>query len=464
MKGARNVRRRLLAAGLVGTLAVAAATVAQPSGVQAAVPCVGLCAGGEYHALDAPFRVFRAPVRHGVVTSVDLLQLSPSSTKPWLPTGQAIVPSDVLSVLATITVESAGMDGYLRAYSGTTVPNASNVNFRKGRTVSNLAVLRTDGNGKINVSMFGSGVSSTVDIDVIGWWSTSSYDALPDVDGDERGARIEGATPPVRLLDTRNGTAADKPVPAGGTLELRIRDAVKAGTTTKVPVLALPGSSTVSSVFLNVTAVQPAGGTALSVQAEAGVTGTRSSSVAAGAVTANAVAVKVGADGKVRIRNIGKNAVNVVVDLQSVMREGADVATTTGRVVPLALPYRVFDTRSAAFGAVPLGPRQAEDWSFAAFSNSVNIGGVAVGAQSALIGNLTNASLKRAYPTVPVTSYLTVYPPAATPPVVSNVNTTEAGPVANMALVTYGADQVARVFNYAGYAHYLLDVYAVVLK
>lgn len=445
-------------------LAVAGASLAQSTGAQAAVPCVGLCAGGEYHALDAPRRVFRAPVTHGVVTAVDLLQLQPSSPTPWLPADQTITSSDVLSVLATITVETAGMDGYLRAYTGTAVPNASNVNFRKGATVSNLAVLRADTNGRVNVSMFGSGVTSIVDIDIIGWWSTSSYDALPDVDGDERGARIEGASPPVRLLDTRRGAAADTPIAPGAILELPIRNAVQFGTSTKVPLLALPGSATVSSVFLNVTAVKPAGRTALSVQPEAGATGTRSSSVAAGAVTANAVAVKIGADGKVRIRNIGKSAVNVVVDLQSVLREGADVATTAGRVVPLALPFRVFDTRSAAFGAVPLGPRQAEDWSFAAFSNSVNIGGVPVGAQSALLGNLTNAGLQRAYPTLPVTSYLTVYPPAATPPVVSNINTTEAGAVANMALVTYGANQVARVFNYAGYAHYLLDVYAVVLK
>ncbi len=460
MNAARIARRLLIVATLIAT-AVGASSLQGPGSASAAVPCTGLCAGGEYHALATPVRVFRAPVAHGVVKPVDLLKLA--GPAPWLPSGQGIVTTDVLSVLATITVERAGMDGYLRAYSGATAPVASSVNFRRGTTVSNLAVLRADANGMININMFGSGVSSTVAIDVIGWWSTSAYDAVPEIDNDERGARLKGANPPVRLLDTRHGAAADTPIPAGGTLELTIRNAVRADTTSKVPLLASPASDNISSVFLNVTAVLPAGRTLLSVQPEAGAARTRSASVEARAVTANTVAVRIGADGKVRIVNAGANAVNVVVDLQGVMRNIVD-DTTTGRVVPLSRPFRVFDTRTPAFGAVPLGPAQAEDWSFAAFSNSVNVGGVSVGAQSALIGNLTNASLKRVYPTNAVTSYLTVYPPASSRPVVANINTTESSPVANMALITYGSSQVARFFNFGGYAHYLVDVYAVVLS
>ncbi len=466
MKASRTVRRLLVGASLIA-VAVAGSSVSGPSTVSAAVPCVGLCAGGEYHALATPTRVFRAQVPHGLVKAVDLLQIQPTSAKPWLPSDQGIVGSDVLSVLATITVERAGMDGYLRAYSGPTAPVASNVNFRRGTTASNLAVLRADATGMINIDMFGSGVSSTVDIDVIGWWSTSSYDAVPEIDGDERGARLQGANPPVRLLDTRHGAAADTPIPAKGTLELTIRNAVRADTTSKIPVLASPASDNISSVFLNVTAVAPAGRTALSVQPEAAPAPVRTRSVSvsveAKAVTANAVAVKIGADGKVRIVNLGDSAVNVVVDLQGVMRDVVD-DTTTGRVVPLARPFRVFDTRLPAFGAVPLGPGQAEDWSFAAFSNSVNVGGVSVGAQSALIGNLTNASLKRAYPTTAVSSYLSVHPPASSRPLAANLNTVESGAVANMALITYGAAQVARFFNFGGYAHYVVDVYAVVLS
>ena len=145
---------------------------------------------------------------------------------------------------------------------------------------------------------------------------------------------------------------------------------------------------------------------------------------------------------------------------------GAAEDTRSGRVVPLEQPFRSFDTRQAAFGAVPLGPGQAEDWSFSAFAGSVAIGGVSVGEQSALLGNLTNASLSRQYAGVAVTSFLTVYPSpldSSLPPTVSNLNTTEGAAVANMALVAYGADKTVRVFNNRGKAHYLLDVYAVVL-
>ena len=101
---------------------------------------------------------------------------------------------------------------------------------------------------------------------------------------------------------------------------------------------------------------------------------------------------------------------NVVVDVMGYLVNGAAETTRAGRVVPLTAPFRAFDTRQAAFGTVPLGPGQAEDWSFAAFSDSVNIGGVPLGNQTALLGNLTNASLARQSRTVPVNSYLTVYP------------------------------------------------------
>jgi hypothetical protein len=36
--------------------------------------------------------------------------------------------------------------------------------------------------------------------------------------------------------------------------------------------------------------------------------------------------------------------------------------------------------------------------------------------------------------------------------------------VGNMVMATFGANQTIRVFNKLGYAHYILDVYAVVLS
>ena len=85
-----------------------------------------------------------------------------------------------------------------------------------------------------------------------------------------------------------------------------------------------------------------------------------------------------------------------------------------------------------------------------------------------VLGNLTNASLSRQVPTASVSpSYLTVYPSPgtpSTPPLIANLNSVEGAPVGNLALVKYGADQVVRIYNARGYAHYVLDVNAVVLS
>ncbi len=174
--------------------------------------------------------------------------------------------------------------------------------------------------------------------------------------------------------------------------------------------------------------------------------------------------VPVGTDGYIHLYN-SAGYTNLLVDVMGYLKTGEPENTRAGRVIPLTAPYRALDTRQAAFGGVPLGPAQAEDWSFAAFAGSVRIDAVAVGNQSALLGNLTNASVARQYPTVSAEpGFLTVYPAdSATMPVISNLNNYENVAVPNMALIKYGANQTVRVFNDRGYAHYILDVSAVVL-
>jgi hypothetical protein len=91
-----------------------------------------------------------------------------------------------------------------------------------------------------------------------------------------------------------------------------------------------------------------------------------------------------------------------------------------------------------------------------------------VGAQSALLGNLTATGLEPLYPGQPVSSYMTVYPGNGAPPNSSNLNITPGRSVPNMSLLRYGTvgdDPYAiAAFNFDGTVHYLLDVYAVVLK
>lgn len=469
MKGVRSVRRLFVAAALAAG-AIAVAPGGAPTPVAAA--CT-MCAGGEFHALAAPVRVYSSdspgvnegtPGRKalGTILDVDVLGSTDPATfeNDWLPVG--VDPSEILAVALVLSADAPTGNGDFRVYpSGGAAASPSAVNFNAGVSVSNMAIVRPNpANGRIAVQTAGTGTTG-VKVDVVGWFSTSGYIAESGLEADARGARLLGMPAPVRILDTRNGAAADTPVAAGATIELDIRNATVFSTGAAVTQLA---AGTVSSVVVNVTAVFPAANTTITVLPEAGAPTTTSLLATAGDIRAGMAVVKVGADGKIRLTNASAGASNVLVDVMGYFKDGELETTRTGRVVPLSQPFRVLRTDLPAFGAVPLGPGQAEDWSFAAFSNSVNIGGVSVGSQSALLGNLTNNRLTRLYATTSVRAHMTVYPPSSSLPGVSNLNTLDGRLTGNMVMATYGANQTVRVLNAAGYAHYILDVYAVVLS
>ena len=161
-------------------------------------------------------------------------------------------------------------------------------------------------------------------------------------------------------------------------------------------------------------------------------------------IKANLVFVPVGADGNVRIYN-NQGATDVVVDVVGYMQSGQDAATARGRVVPLSSPFRMFDTRDAAFGAAPLGPGMAEDWSFAAFAQRrSHRRRLRRQADSRVIGNLT----RRRSPAIPRPclwpAFLTAYPGADAAAV--RRTSTRRGPAAipNMAVLKYGADNTVQ--------------------
>ena len=449
---------------VVAALAVAAVVVPVATSSTPVSAACTWCAGGEYHPLT-PTRIFDSRPAAGIN------DVAPLGAKPMGPTdptfdikllGMGGLPSsatDVLAVAISITIDNPGSAGWLAAYPAGSPSTSSVLNFTTGQTVPNLAIVRGGTDGKLTIKINGSRAgTANVLVDVLGWFSTSSYNAgTPDNLTDERGARLV-AVDPVRIVDTRNGGAA---APLGPSMHMRVpfRGVNVAGT-------VVPNDPSVVGALVNVTAVAPTTGTFVSVlpTAPVGSPTTSNLNVAAGRVQANLVLVPVGPDGAIHLYNSAGNT-NLLVDVMGYLQTGAAESSRAGRVIPLAAPYRSLDTRLVAFGGVALGPGQAEDWSFAAFVGSVNIGGVAVGNQAALLGNLTNASLTRQYPTVSVEpGYLTVYPAdAPSLPVISNLNNYEAAPVPNMALVKYGANQTVRVFNARGYAHYILDVSAVVL-
>jgi hypothetical protein len=495
--------RTLLALALLAGAAVAV-PASIPGAASAApfdctVAVTPLCGGGEYHAIAQPVRIFDSRVAGsdnpagqindvapfgtkpmGVAVdgtakyNVDLLGLATGAgyQHPWLGGTQVDATSDVLAVVANVTLVNPSQDGFLKAYAaGETEPNASLLNFIAGHNVSNLGILRPNAQGVLTVALRGGATGGTADfvIDVFGWISTSSYTVDPAVQGapaNPYGARLI-AIDPGRIADTRISTGV---IGTQSSLHLPIRGATDINT----GALVVPNLPSVTGVVLNVTGVTPTASTYLSVLPNnpGGVApATSNVNMLPGVIKANLVIAPVNlSTGDIWIYNNSGNT-DIVVDVVGYLQTGVDPTTRAGRIVPLTTPFRAFDTRSSLFGSAPLGPRQAEDWSFAAFSASVNIGGVSVGNQAALIGNLTNAALNRANPKVAARSFLTVYPSPggiAPVPTVSNLNTVDATiggplPVPNMAVVRYGASQVVRVYNHDGYSDYLLDVSAVVL-
>lgn len=456
MKSGRHLARLMAVATLLsGAGFVGASASVVP--VQAAT-CT-LCGGGEFHPLN-PARIFDSR------PSSAINDVAPGGAKPLgapdpatfdiALLGQGGIPAtDVLAVVVNITITEPGANGYLEAYGAGARPDVrtSIVNFAPNQTVPNVAIVRPGADGKLTIGLFGQSGTANVVIDVFGWFSTSTYTATD-------GARLIPTTPS-RILDTRSGSNVNRtPAAALGPKE-----------TMTLPILGQNGipATGVTGVLLNVVGITTEPGataTFLSVfpnDLPAGTDPTTSNlNLVAGNIKANLVFVPVGSDGKVRFFN-HQGLTQVVADVVGYMLSGQPETTRRGRVVPLSSPYRAFDTRLPQFGTAPLGPGMAEDWSFAEFASSVAIGAESVGAQLAVIGNLTSASLTRRAPSVPARSYLTVYPGAAERPLASTINTVEGPPVPNMAVLTYGTSNTVQVYNNDGFTHYLFDAAAVVL-
>lgn len=483
------VAPRVLLALLLATVSsvvVGAGLAGGPTtSVGAAEPC-SYCSGGEYHEI-APVRIFDSrpatdpasplpindvtplgakPINAPNTTSplrfdIRLLGVQGDATyeNPWLPTG--VVQADVLAVAVSFVVIAPGTRGNLSAYAAGTVPSArtSIVNFEQGQNVPNLSIVRPGVDGRLTVDLSGQ-VASTAHlaVDVFGWFSTSTYRGSDGTEStDERGGRFMSVVPG-RVLDTVTASAGPKSV-----TEVKIRGAVVDPAVSTTPIV--PDSPTITAVILNVAGDRPTTATHLSVVPETpvGAPTTSNVNIRAGEVRSAMVIVPIGADGKIRIYNAA-GSLRIVADVLGYVEQRFD-ETRVGRIVPLTTPFRVLDTRQVSFGAVPLGPGQTELWNFASFADSVNVGGVKVGAQAGLIGNLTNAALLRQYPTVPVVSNLRTYPGggSATPPLASNINTVEGKETANLTTLTYGGTQQVYVLNAWGYAHYLIDVSAIIL-
>jgi len=73
----------------------------------------------------------------------------------------------VTAVMLNVTVAQPALAGYATAYPSNTTPALGNLCYLRGRTVSNLMVVKVGADGKINVR---SSSSTHMIVDVVGWF------------------------------------------------------------------------------------------------------------------------------------------------------------------------------------------------------------------------------------------------------------------------------------------------------
>ncbi|MEV4541581.1 fibronectin type III domain-containing protein [Micromonospora echinaurantiaca] len=342
-------------------------------------------------------------------------------------TGRGGIPSaDVAAVALNLTVTQPLGPGFVTAYPGGTArPTASNLNFLKGQTVSNLVVVPVGPEG--TVVLYSSVVTHLV-ADAAGWFSTAAT-ASP-------AAGLFHGLSPARLADTRTGLGGTTPGP-DGRLDLQVTGAGGVPT------------SGVSAVVLNTTV---AGSTAAGFVTAfpAGQPRPTASTVnfAAKQVLANRVIVPVGSDGKVSFYNRA-GSTPLVVDVTGWFGDGSDPAAG-GAYLASVPPTRIVDTRTGlgaaagpVAGGVSLPVAVAGRAGLPAASAPVPATG--------LIANVTAVA-----PTNP--GFLTVYPSLTERPTASDLNFTAGAVVPNLSVAPLGVDGATLVYNHAGATHVVIDV------
>jgi PQQ-like domain len=355
-----------------------------------------------------PVRLMDTRISGGPVGAGQSRNLTVAGVVPGAPAGATAV---VLNVTATNTTAAS----FLTVYpAGDARPNASNLNWKAGKTVPNLVEVPVGAGGAI--TFYNRSGSTAVVADLEGYFALPSGSAGQEV-----------ALTPARIADTRPGSGlpnAGSTLGAGGNLDIQVTGAGG------VP------SSGVSAAILNVTVTNTTAASFLTAW-PAGATRPTASNLnwVAHQTVPNRVIVPVSATGTVSVYNqVG--AADVIVDVSGYFTD----ATAAGKLfVPLS-PHRIADTR----GIAALGPGRT-------FTHQVGgLFGVPSTASSVILNvTVTNT-------TAP--SFLTVYPSTAARPTASDLNWTAGLTVPNLVVATLGSTGAISVYNSAGSADVVVDL------
>lgn len=247
-------------------------------------------AAGTFNAL-APSRLLDSRFGNGYSGPV----AGAGGTVPLQVTGRGGVPaSGVSAVVLNVTVTNTKAAGFITAYpSGTTRPNASNLNFAAGDTIPNLVTVKVGADGKVNLAN-SSSLSVDLVADVAGYYLAGTPTAP--------GAFV--ALSPARVLDSRYANGYTGPVAGGSTVNLQLngRGGLPAGGVGAV-VLNTTVTNTWAAGFIT---VYPSG---------TAMPNASNLNFGPGQTIPNLVIVKEGSDGRVNLANNSSQSVDLVADV-----------------------------------------------------------------------------------------------------------------------------------------------------
>lgn len=338
--------------------------------------------------------------------------------------GRGGVPtSGVDAVAINVTVAYPTAYSFVTVYpTGSTRPNASNLNFVAGQTIANMVIVPVGSNGQI--TLHNNAGQTHLLVDVLGWFA----------DGED----YTGFTP-TRLLDTRsNGVTIDGQFEGGGQ--------VGTGSVLNLLVSGRGGvpTSGVEAVAINVTVTQPTAYSHVTVY-PTGSTRPNASNVnfTGGQTIANMVIVPVGSNGQISLHN-NAGQTHLVVDVLGWFAGGPDYTGFTS--------VRLLDSRPGAAtidgqfdGIGKSGPASVLNLTV------VGRGGIPGSGVGSVAINVTSTQSCAG-------SFVSVYPAGAARPVASTLNFSAGQTIANMVIVPVGSNGKISLYNNVGETHLVVDV------
>lgn len=257
-------------------------------------------AGGAGFAAVAPSRIL--DTRKGVgaptgkVGPQGTIDLQVTGPLPTADRTTVTVPAGARAVVLNVTATGPTASTNVRVYPASAdraVPTVSNLNVSRGQTTPNLVTVAVGQGGKVRLRNLNGDVHLIADL--AGYYAPGATGRFVPV-------------APTRMLDTRSGVgAAAIPTTSAGFADLKVAGTrgVPAGATAAVLNLTGTGPTTATDVR-----AYPAGAAAVPTVSNLNLT--------TGVTRANLVVVRIGTDGRIRVRNAG-GAVDLIGDLAGYM-------------------------------------------------------------------------------------------------------------------------------------------------